>query len=72
MNEGLIAAITITKDDDVNTYLNCFNEYPPDVALVRNNFKDPKNLDEALQCLDAKEWQEALQYEINQLEKLRT
>jgi hypothetical protein len=33
---------------------------------------DPKTLDEALRRLDAKQWEEALQYEINQLEKLRT
>ena len=42
------------------------------MALIGQNFADPKNLDEALQGPNAKQWQEALQYEINQLEKLGT
>ena len=78
MNEGLTSAIEIDNDnesaseqlEDINGYFNCFTEYPPDVALVRHNLPDPKNLDEALQGPNAKEWQEALRYKINQLEKL--
>ena len=80
MNEGLTAAITIDNDnksvseqlEDIDRYLNCFTKYPPNVALVGHNSPDPKSLDKDLQGPNAKEWQEALQYEINQQEKLGT
>ena len=82
MNEGLTAAIMVTTDDNDNNiqeqleniarYLNCFSEYPPNVALVGQNITDPRNLDKVLHGLNAKEWREALQYERNQLEKLGT
>jgi hypothetical protein len=54
------------KDDD-STY-----ELPPDIALVRFSNGDPKTLDKALCGPNTKKWQEALQYEINQLEKFNT
>ena len=47
-------------------------DLPPDIALVRYTHLDLKTLDKALRSLNAKEWMEALQYEIRQLEKLRT
>ena len=72
MNKGLTAAIMVTTDDDddniqeqlenIDGYLNCFNEYPPNVALVGQNTTDPRNLNEALHGPNAKEWREALQY----------
>ena len=73
MNKGLTAAITVTTDNDNNNiqeqlenidrYLNCFSEYPPNVALVGQNTTDPRNLDEVLYGPNAKEWREVLQYE---------
>ena len=82
MNEGLTAAITVTTDDNDNNtqeqlehidrYLNCFSEYLPNVALVGQNTADPRNPNEALHGPNAKEWQDVLQYKINQLEKLGT
>ena len=75
MNEGLIATITVNLDNDnesldkqidnVDGHPNCFGKYPPDVALVGQSFTDPKTLDKALQGANVKQWQEALQYEIN-------
>ena len=47
-------------------------ELPPDIALIRCSNGDPKMLDEVLCGPNTKEWQEALQYEINQLEKFNT
>ena len=44
----------------------------PDLALMSYSHLDPKMLDKALHSPNAKEWQEALQYEICQLEKLET
>ena len=82
MNEGLTAAIMVTTDDDddniqeqlknIDGYLNCFSEYPPNVALVGQNTTDPRNLNKALHGPNAKEWRGVLQYEIYQLEKLGT
>ena len=57
---------------DYDEYINCFNDFPPDVALAAHFGADPKMLDKALHGPNAKEWQEALDYEINQLEKLQT
>ena len=82
MNEGLTAVITLLDDqeaqDDVSVevleadgYSNCFY-LPPDVAMLGHYGADPKTLDEALRAPNAKQWQEALDYEISQLEKLGT
>ena len=45
---------------------------PPDLVLMGYSHLDPKTLDKALYGPNAKEWQEALQHEICQLEKLGT
>ena len=45
---------------------------PPDITLVKCSNGDPKTFNEALCGPDAKHWQEALEYKINQLEKLGT
>ena len=45
-------------------------ELPLDVAALGHSDLDPKTFDEALHGPNAKEWQEALDYEINQLQKL--
>ena len=45
---------------------------PPDIALASFAYLDPKMLDKALRGPDAKQWQEALEYKISQLEKLGT
>ena len=59
--------IEVDDEDDDSSY-----ELPPDIALVRCSNGNPKMLDKALHGPNAKEWQEALQYEINQLEKFNT
>ena len=43
-----------------------------DTALLGSHSSDPKTLDKALRGPKSKHWQEALEYEINQLEKLGT
>ena len=45
---------------------------PLDFTLVGTLNSEPKSLDEALQGLDADKWNKALDYEIDQLEKLGT
>ena len=52
--------------DDTENYL------PPDFALIGGLNSEPASIDEALRGPDAKLWQEALDYEINQLEKMGT
>ena len=47
-------------------------ELPPDIALIGYMHLDPKMLDEALRGPNAREWQDALEYEIHQLQKLGT
>ena len=65
MNNGLVAALVQEyKPDD--------KPLPPDFALIRLMNSEPKSLDKALRSPDAVKWQEALDYEINQLEKLGT
>ena len=85
MNEGLVAAITlfveeILEDDealeknvvedadypDDNYYL------PPDIALAGYCNADPEMFDKAIHGPNAKEWQDTLDYKINQLKKHRT
>ena len=83
MNSGLVAEIAQDEllDDndplaeiieDSGGYLTCSEEFLPDFAMVRYIWSDPQTLDEALRGLNAKEWQEALEYEIGQLQKLGT
>ena len=45
---------------------------PPDIMALGHSNSDPKTFEEALHGPNAKEWQEALDYEINQLQKLGT
>ena len=72
MNEGLVATVTTIVDpdqidipggfhNDHNDYIDCFQNFPPDLALASYSGVDPKTLDEALQGPNAKEWQEALE-----------
>ena len=77
MNEGLVAAVVLDNQvekkivlEDVvdNPDYPCY--LPPDIALVSYANGDPRTLDKALHVPNAKEWQEALDYEISQLEKL--
>ena len=66
------ASSTVVDDPSVEGYFNCFDDLPPDIAAVGHPSTDPQTLDEALQGPNAKEWREALEYEINQLQKLGT
>src|SRR5882762_4938951 len=59
--------ISLPKDDD-----DIFATIPPDFATVGAMGTEPASIDEALRGPNAKEWQAALDYEINQLEKLGT
>jgi len=81
MNEGLTAAMAHCEDliEDESFSVGAENEIggslddlPPDFALVGSIGSDPQMLDEALRGPDAKQWQEALEYEIGQLVKLET
>ena len=65
MNNGFVAALVHEHEPD---------EQPltPDFALIGPLNSEPKSLDEALRGPDADKWQNALDYEINQLEKLGT
>ena len=58
--------------DGVGGYSNCSYDLPPDIAAIGHAGSDPKTLDEALRGPNEKEWQKALDYEINQLQKLGT
>ena len=76
INEGLTAAIAHFEDpiDDGDMSnspyedVDCFH----DLSLVGSHSSDPKTLDEALRGPNSNHWQKALEYEINQLEKLNT
>ena len=79
LNEGLVAVAAI--DDDLQTEYpsSIYSEHPeptynlpPNFAFVGTMDSEPESLDEALRGPKAKEWQTALEYEINQLEKLNT
>ena len=65
MNDGLVAALVQEYEPDDKLL-------PPDFALIGPMNSEPKSLDKALRGLDAGKWQEALDYKINQLEKLGT
>jgi hypothetical protein len=58
--------------ENLDDNLDDFYELPPDIALAGHYDTDPKTIDKALHGPNAKEWQEALEYEISQLEKLGT
>jgi hypothetical protein len=83
MNEGIVAAISTFVEEpdndnqskllkDPNKYPDELYELPLDIALVSYLSGDPRMLDKVLQGPNTKEWQEALEYEICQLEKLET
>ena len=59
-------------ESGVGEVSNYLYELPPDVAALGHSNLDPKTFEEALHGPNAKEWQEALDYKINQLQKLRT
>ena len=61
-----------SQDDDHEALPDAKYDLPPDTAAVGHPSTDPHMLDKALQGPNAKEWQEALEYEINQLQKLGT
>ena len=65
MNDRLVAAL-------VQEYEPEDELLPSDFALIGPMNSEPKSLDKALRGLDAGKWQEALDYEISQLEKLGT
>ena len=78
MNDGLTAALVQIEDLEVEEISakimeeDVFDILPPDFALVGGLDAEPASIDEALRGPEAKEWREALQYEISQLEKLKT
>ena len=76
MNDRLVAAMAHFKDfddeDDLPSSKENFKCTLDDFAFVATHPDDPKTLDEALRGPDTKHWENALQYEINQLEKLGT
>ena len=77
-NNGLTAALAQIKDPEVEDPSakimeeDVFDLLPPDFALIGGLDAEPASIDEALRGPEAKEWGEALQYEISQLEKLKT
>ena len=81
--KGMTAALALNDQSDTNSskvetdnddggYFNCCYNLPPDCAMVGHTWLDPQMLDEALRGPNAKEWQAALDYEINQLQKFGT
>jgi hypothetical protein len=58
----------ISEDDDDEV----FTHLPPEFAAVGAMGTEPTSIDKALRGPNAKEWQAALEYEINQLKKLGT
>ena len=79
MNEGLVTTIALADNLESNHQLETPSEHfeptyylPLDFAFVGIMNSEPNTLDEALRDPQAKEWQKALEYEINQLEKLGT
>ena len=78
MNDGLIAALLQFEDPKAENSLaeisdeDFFDLLPPDFSLTGGLDTEPNSIDEALCGSEAKEWQEVLQYEIGQLEKLKT
>ena len=65
MNNGLVVALVHEHEPEEQLLT-------PDFALIGPLNSDCKLLDEVLRGLDADKWQNALDYKINQLEKLGT
>ena len=76
LNQGLVAAVSTLPEEDTTDEVDddVYSPYniPPDIALAGYSFSDPTTLDEALRGPNVTEWLKALDYEINQLEKLGT
>ena len=82
--KGMTAAAAIFDEEDVDKIFlegvesgvgEVFDypyELPPDIMALGHSNLDPKTFDKALHGPNAKEWQEALDYKINQLQKLGT
>jgi hypothetical protein len=75
--EANVVSIADSDDDEIGIHLpedddNMFASLPPDFTIVSAMGTEPASIDEALRGPNAKEWQAALDYEINQLEKLGT
>ena len=76
---GMVAGIAVHDDQSLaelehipeDIYDSDYN-LPPDVAALGHTWSDPQTLDEVLRGPNAKEWQAALDYEINQLQKFGT
>ena len=79
MHFGLAAAITqdqsLNEDQLIDASLDdkqVITDLLPDFALIGGLNSELASIDEALHGPDAHKWQEALNYEINQLEKMGT
>ena len=82
MHVGLIAGVAQEASEPLNDedslielpddHEQIFTDLPPDFALIGGLNSEPASIDEALRGPDAQKWQEALDYEINQLEKMGT
>ena len=76
LNEGLTAAVSSLNEDEtpheVDDSVDSPYHLPPDFSLAGYAFSDPTTLDEALRGPNVDEWLKALDYEINQLERLGT
>ena len=83
-DQGMTAAAAIFDKEDVDKIFmegvesgvgevsNYLYELPLDITALGHSNSDPKTFEEALHGPNAKEWQEALDYKINQLQKLGT
>ena len=76
MHEGLTAAISRSDDpnpdytsQDTDDWLP---EMPLEFALATISSTAPRTIDKALSGLNSKHWKTAQDYEISQLEKLKT
>ena len=81
MNGGLIAGIATNEllhhepprpCEMLEDHEHMFTDLPPDFALISSFNPEPRSLDEALQGPNGEEWQKALEYKINQLERMQT
>ena len=80
MDAGVAAEITDDESlDDENSLTDLLDDHeqmstdlPPDFTLIGGLNFEPTSIDEALRGPDAQKWQEALDYEISQLEKMGT
>ena len=78
INDELTAALLKFEDPKAENSLAEIHDedfsdlLPLDFALIGSLDTEPNSIDEALCGSEAKEWQEALQYEIGQLKKSKT